>query len=188
MGFFSALCTSSLVANAACSAIADFRKVGPFVDDAVPYSAIGKMEIHIIFDKPDNEDLISIRHLVLQGSSGWVTGRKFVRSCIIEHLGGNALILPSKSGNRISFIDVALHRYLSIKRLVKYEQQSSPGLSCLITASSAMELETFDNWAKLLRVVDRVYKHTCGHTSHSDMRTLLARSGLWNEHVQSYLV
>lgn len=158
-----------------------------FVNDAAPYGCIGEMELHITFVKPDNEDLISILHLAIQGSSGWVACRHIIRSCTIEQIGGNALILRSESGDCISIIDAALHRYLSTKRLVKCEQQSSPGLLCLSAASSAMDLETFDNWTKLRRVADRVQKHTWGHASHSDMQTLLSRSDLCNENVKSYL-
>lgn len=221
LGFTSALCKSLLAGNVAQSAISDFRKVGPLVDDAAPYSAIGEMELHIIekqvlhlpvlepklkifanhdtwqygsedhdsqrklilgsveiFVKTYNDDLISICHLVIHGSSGWVVGPNITRLYTIEHIDSNALILPSESFDRISLIDVAFHSYLSIRCLIKCEQQSSPCLSCLSAASSAVELGTLDNWSKRRHVVGRVHRHTCGHASYSDMRTMLACNGL----------
>lgn len=113
LGFTSTVTSSTLVANSSNSVSAAFRNVGPLVDDAAPYSAIGEMELHImskgliepplIEPKPemfadydtwqygsgehgsarksiigsvellcrtDREKLVSIRHLILAGSSG----------------------------------------------------------------------------------------------------------------------
>lgn len=50
-----------------------------------------------------------------------------------------------------------------------------------------MELGTLDNWSKLRCIVDHMHRHTCGHASYTEVRTLLARNGLWSEQVQSYL-
>ena len=143
---------------------------------------IGSVELFVTTDK---KELISIRHLVIKGSSGWVIGRNVTSPCDIQHINGNALLLPIESGDKISMIDVDFHSYIPFSRFKS--MSVSPSMSCLSAASSAVEKDSLDDWAKLKRVVDRVHKHVCGHAAFSDMRTLLVRNKLWNEHVQKYL-
>lgn len=42
------------------------------------------------------------------------------------------------------------------------KNRKSPSLSCISVAMSAAEAEKLDNWAKLRRLLDRVYQHACG--------------------------
>lgn len=131
--------------------------------------------------------LFTICHLVIQGSFNWVIGCKVTRPCNIIHNNDNALGLPNSNSDKISMIDVRFHIYIEYKRFTKNGGDQSPSLSCLYAASSAVESEILDNWAKVLLIVDRVQKHTYGHESFSDMGTLLSRNGLWDAQGQHYL-
>ena len=66
--------------------------------------------------RSDDGDDISIRHLVLDGSSQWVIGRNVLRHCNIMQLHDYALIIPGHNNNTLRF-PLTLHDhhdYLSI--------------------------------------------------------------------------
>ena len=39
----------------------------------------------------------------------------------------------------------------------------------------------------IIKIVDRVHKHVCGHASFGDFQTLLQRNEIWNQQVALYL-
>lgn len=126
---------------------------------------IGSVHIDV---KADTGNLLSIRHLIIEGSSGLVIGRNITRPCDIKHIGGNARILLKQTGDKIYMVDVKFHIYTPIEKL------KSPKLSPLVAgisaASSCIEKGSLENCAKVKRVVDLVkntslaIKHflTCG--------------------------
>lgn len=66
----------------------------------------------------------------------------------------------------------------------------SPGsaqLVCDNVLNGASISMSFDNWPQIRRIVDKVHKHVCVHSTYSDMRTLLQRNKLWNDQAQNYL-
>lgn len=43
-------------------------------------------------------------------------------------------------------------------------------------------------WKELKLITDRVHRNDCGHSSYTDMKTLMERNGIWTKDVQHYLV
>lgn len=144
---------------------------------------IGSIEI---FVRSQNNAIVSIRHLLIGGSSSWVIGRNITRPYNMLHIGENALQLPRMKGDKIPMIDNKFHSYIAYDRFLS-DRLSSPSLSCLSASPHATEKRVLDSWAETRRIVDKVHRHVCGHATFSDMRTLLIRNGLWNESVQHYL-
>lgn len=46
---------------------------------------------------------------------------------------------------------------------------------------------SYTDWSNRQRIIDRVQNHVCGHSTYSDMRTLLERNKPWDENTQKYL-
>ena len=143
--------------------------------------------------KSDSGSLISIRHVVVDGSSPWVLGRNITRKCDIVHIGGNFIRFPPSSdgvSDTLTMIDFDLHRYVPITN-------TSPSVnspSVVTLAGFRAQIETLKqvpvtnrSWPQLKRIVDRVHNHTCGHASFADVRSLLERNGFWTPAVSHYL-
>lgn len=43
-------------------------------------------------------------------------------------------------------------------------------------------------WKEIKHIIDKIHKHVCGHSSLSDMKTLLKRNDLWNHEAKKYLI
>lgn len=138
----------------------------------------------LIYMCTDNDAPISVRHPVIQGSSGWFLGRRVSHLCHIKRIDENALAL--RNGAEFSLIDFKHHGYVHLSTFLNQDCQS-PSLSCLSAVLSAMEFGKLDNQAKLSRVVHRVHRYTCCHASYSNTHTLLSRNRLWSDHAQQYL-
>ena len=117
--------------------------------------------------KSDSGYLISIRHVVVDGSSPWVLGRNITSKCDIVHIGGNFIRFPPSSdgvSDTLTMIDFDLHSYVPITN-------TSPSVnspSVVTLAGFRAQIETLKqvpvnnrSWSQLKRIVDRVHNHTC---------------------------
>lgn len=130
---------------------------------------------------------IMIRHLVIEGSSQWILGRNVTKKCNIVHIGGNFLELPDQS--RIPITNKDFHSYISGKLFFSKENTWDEGMKYkLFCAAATIQNETSSrSWAELRKIVDKVHKHVCGHSTYSDIKILLQRNNLWNDEVMKYL-
>ena len=76
---------------------------------------LGSVTLHLM---TDSGSLITIRHLVIEGSSQWVLGRNITRTCNILHIGRHALQLPSVSNEFVSLMDHDRHSHVPIGRFL----------------------------------------------------------------------
>lgn len=59
----------------------------------------------------------------------------------------------------------------------------------MFCATSILTCSTIDiPWKEAKRVIDRVHRHVCGHSTFSDMKLLLQRNDLWSEAIEKYLL
>ena len=136
---------------------------------------------------------VQIRHLVIEGSSQWVVGRNVTNYCNILHIDENTLILPpDASGNSkgsITLVDHDMHTYIPhsvfISRADNFTSDNEKTLFC--AAANVNEDVGSKPWKDLKKIVDKVHKHVCGHSNYSDIKLLLERNMLWNDHVDKYL-
>lgn len=86
----------------------------------------------------------------------------------------------------LSIIDEGLHSYVELSRFPRFcnsLQTVALASSCGLLQDSTVERP----WNETRRVINKVHKHTSGHASYSDMRTLLMRNKFWSESAQQYL-
>lgn len=62
----------------------------------------------------DPENQITLRHIVIEGSSQWILGRNIIRACIIQHISAHALVLPTQQSDKISMCDFEHHSHVSV--------------------------------------------------------------------------
>ena len=84
----------------------------------------------------------------------------------------------------IKMIDHQDHSFFAIIPLFFLRLANRPPPLCcpdlwLVLKTPPVHL-TDRRWSELKRIVDRVHKHTCGHASYSDMKSLLRLNKLWN--------
>ena len=127
----------------------------------------------------DNNNVIEIRHLIIQGSSQWVIGRNLTSKTNIVHIDGDYILLPN--GDHLSMIQGkdSLHSFLPSSKFRAGEKLSA--LVCLLANSKPL------TWTDTVKIVDKVHKHVCGHSNFNDIRTLLERNGLWSDGCDKYL-
>lgn len=148
----------------------------------------------LLFAKTDNKNTISIRHIVVDGSSQWIIGRNLTRKCNIEYIGRSSIRLPTiEPTDFIQMYDFDLHSHVNIDRFLNLNYGSrvlspSPAVLAADNVLQASYVNTPSmNWSQIRRIVDRVHKHVCGHATYSDIRTLLDRNKLWTGQTQKYL-
>lgn len=169
-------------------------------------SKIGSVVLYLV---TDSSSLIAVRHIVIEGSSQWILGRNITRRCNIIHLDRHVLQLPCSKSEYISLIDFNRHSHVSLDRFIPQNTLSQVVSSYVsnptepITApdktsniitdvnrfpiSSEHTKHSLSSWDSVKKLVDSVNRHVCGHSTFTDMRTLLLRNGLWNDGVQHYL-
>jgi len=103
------------------------------------------------------------------------------RKANLEHTGRNAITFNVDSEpDSISITD---HDFLRYIRLSTFGITSGDSvLTCLNGNALRNKI-----WSEIKAVVDKVHKHVCGHASYTDFELLLARNGLWNDAVASYV-
>lgn len=167
---------------------------------------IGSVVLNIVTDSMNR---ITIRHLVIEGSSQWILGRNITLLCNIIHLGRHALQMPCGESEYISLIDFDRHSHVPIDRFIPHNSSvdimsecssntGSTGYFASLTLESTSDMETpplsspfrkplLSSWDSVKSLVNRVHRHVYGHATFSDMRTLFIRNRLWTNEVQHYL-
>eukprot|EP00171_Calliarthron_tuberculosum_P017605 IDg17605t1 len=141
--------------------------------------------------KTNEDTIIYICHLIIQGSSQWVIGRNVTKMCNIVHFNGNYIQIPYPDGTTgtISLTDQEYHSFVPYKVFCQdCSHLSSSQRSRLYCATAQFDQQPSARpWAELKKIVDKVHKHVCGHSSYSDIKILLQRNNLWNHEVMKYL-
>lgn len=135
--------------------------------------------------RSDSGDPVSIRHLVIAGSSQWIIGRNVTRNCDILHLGTNVLRLPKNQGS-ITIIDKDFHSYLPYNIFCSVDPVPEHYSSVFFCAAMNVHSARLD-WKAMKKIVDKVHNHVCGHASFSDIKTLLERNNLFTDECAKYL-
>lgn len=138
--------------------------------------------------KTDEGNVMSVRTLVIEGSSQWVIGRNVTKRCNIQHIGGNKLVLRD-SNDRVQLHDVGFHSYFPYERFVPSSIDFSKHVSSQLYCATAHIHEniTHGPWSEIRKVIDKVHRHVCGHSNYHDMKLLLERNMIWNAEVKKYL-
>ena len=141
--------------------------------------------------KSDHGSPISIRHIIVQGSSPWVIGRNITRLCDIIHINGHYIRLPKTSGahDRLSLVDYRHHSYVPMTAVAENDSLSDQLYMFAGFSASSLKQNPADDmpWPKLKHLLDRIHQHVCGHGSLSDIKTLLQRNNLWTNETHQYI-
>ena len=91
----------------------------------------------VLFATTDNGNSISIRHLVVSGSSQWIVGRNLTRRCNIEYIGRNAIRLPTiKPTDYIQMYEFYMHSHVNIDRFVDFDSDKNHDIIPEISVAS----------------------------------------------------
>lgn len=90
----------------------------------------------------DSEHIIGICHLISQRWSIWVIEWYPIRMSNMQHISGNALLLPNDE--TVSDADIKHHSYISIQRIVR-DCDKYLCVTCLGTEPFTVESETLEN-------------------------------------------
>ena len=135
---------------------------------------------------------MKIRHLVMEGSSQWLIDRNVTCSCIINHATGNYLefYVSDSETNNLSMTDFENHSYLPASVFMRTEQNSLKGeplyTSALVSLSCSANYSQF-SWPDTKKIIDKVHRHVCGHSSYNDIKLLMERNELWDDQCSKYL-
>lgn len=139
----------------------------------------------------DNNVIVNIRHLLISGSSQWVVGRNVTSLCNIIHMNDNALEFTTPDGTNdfISLIDQDFHCFIPYERFMSESTVPNLSTSCVFFCATAQVSKSLSDlsWPKRKSIVDKVHQHVCGHSSFTDIKTLLERNNIWNADVHKYL-
>ena len=141
----------------------------------------------LISAKSDQGVPLQIRHLIIEGSSQWVIGRNVTRFCNIHHFDRNCLMFRSPVSDELlsmSLYDVGDHCYLPFSTFES--TQSRHVDKCLVSLSCSVQTSDL-LWSDRKRIIDKVHRHVCGHSSYEDIKLMLSRNELWNKHCAKYL-
>lgn len=141
--------------------------------------------------KSDNDRIVAVRHIIVDGSSPWVIGRNVTRECNIIHISGHFLRLPKLNNqiDRITMIDHDHHSYIPLESVMLPNDGSDNTCKLAGFSARARGINNIDQmeWPVLKRILDKVHVHVCGHASFSDIKTLLQRNNLWNHATEHYV-
>ena len=145
---------------------------------------LGSININLTSDQ---HNLISIRHLIIDGSSQWLIGRNVTKHCNIVHINENKLVLPDQN-DYVTLQDVHYHTHIPYQSFITISKHDNTVTNKLFCATA----EICNNlgrrpWKEIRQVVDKVHKHVCGHSNYTDIKILLQRNSLWSNEVQKYL-
>eukprot|EP00171_Calliarthron_tuberculosum_P022021 IDg22021t1 len=147
---------------------------------------IGSLVLNAISDQGDS---VEVRHLVIDGSSQWVIGRNVTRFCDIIHVGENLIRFSNKSiTGSISLIENDFHSYLPYKIFIaQFNGTRNPNTAMFCATAKFKQSKNTELWSTKKKVIDKVHRHVCGHSSFNDIKILLERNGMWCSSVQKYL-
>jgi len=142
--------------------------------------------------RSDSGNLFKIRHLVIEGASQWVVGRNFTNYCDILHIRKHAVQLPCDDPSLVdyvSYVDHDMHSYIPYKVFGPHATiEARPNENALFCATAQIDASTQSRpWTTTKKIIDKVHKHVCGHSSFTDMKVLLERNDLWDDSAHEYL-
>lgn len=138
---------------------------------------VGSVVLEVL---PDDNNIVQIRHVLIEDSSQWVVGRNATRYYRIMNLNSSTLQVDSRNGKSdcISLVDRDFHFFIPYERSITSASLSSLLASSIFfcaTAQLGNEAGKL-SWKKKKSIVDKIHNHTCGYSSFSDMRLLLQRN------------
>lgn len=99
-------------------------------------------------------------------------------------------ITKNGSNDTMSMHYFQQHSYLPLSSVLQPVKQS-PNASQLARFRAQLNIPSASSSSRPLsevkRIVDRVHNHTCGHSTFSDMKSLLHRNNFWSPAVMKYL-
>lgn len=141
----------------------------------------------------DSGSVVNNRHLIIYGSSKWIVGRNVTKKYNINHIDKNVLQLPNEKSmapfDNIILIDDDLHSYIPYHIFHPdniHNNAHSPRNFCATTVLS--NTPTKLTWSEKKKIVDKVHRHICGHSTFKDIKILLGRNQLWDDDVKKYLI
>lgn len=146
---------------------------------------IGSICLNLLSDEGTN---LQMRHLIIQGSSPWIIERNVTSQVDIIHRNGNYLefsVSHSNTTNTLGLINSDLHSYLprhkfSHNKFVSVQDPHSEAI-CSHTSDAVL------SWNDKKNIINRVHKHTCGHSNYKDIKLLLQRNKIWDENCVGFL-
>ena len=144
----------------------------------------------VLTARSDKGRPIRIRHLVIDGSSQWVIGRNVTRNCNINHIDGEFMEfkVSKDSFDAFTMIEEGDHSFLPAKifheNYIAYDEFETVAMLCRLYSASTL---SSISWNDRKRILDKVHKHTCGHSSFEDIKLLMQRNDLWTEDCNKYL-
>lgn len=136
---------------------------------------------------------VSLRHLVIEGSSQWALRQNATRKRDLSHINEHSLIVSLSPKESTSMVDYNRHSYVPLSRFFPSHQEVT-GNACVQTVMATKGPDPtlpdynvwFTSWKDVRRSVDRVHCHVSGHATFSVIKMLLCRTNLWNNQVQHY--
>ena len=142
----------------------------------------------MISAKLNDGTMINIRHIVIEGSSQWLIGKNATNKCDIIHSSGNYFKLTDHS--KIPLKNGFMHSYVPSYISFKITNTNCLSYQAKLFCATGNILDPINQlpWSELLKIIDKVHKHVCGHANLSDIQTLLQRNNMWSLKVEKYLI
>lgn len=121
----------------------------------------------------DSDNPIRMRHLIVEGSSQWVIGRNVTKSSDILHIDTNVLKLPDS--DTISLVESDMHSFIPYESFCTRRRNGllDTDRSAIFCAAGMLHSSTRSlSWSDTKKIVDKVHRHVCGHSSYSDIKIL----------------
>lgn len=112
-----------------------------------------------------------IRHLALDECSQSLVGRNITSWSNIHQLDGSYIPFPGPTGSRIKVPLLESHFQIYFHTCFFHV------LGHITLVQGATGTETSTTCADVKHLIDPIYSHVCGHSSHKDMQLLLSRKG-----------
>lgn len=137
----------------------------------------------------DQNTVITIPDLVIEWSSPWLIGSNFTSHADIIHTGGNVLRITSNSALpvTVSIVDHKNHIYFPKQTLCPTKILSSHSREITNIMKSLSARSANLKWPEKQKIIDKVHKHVCGHSTYADMKIVLQKNKLWDEQCGRYL-
>lgn len=130
---------------------------------------------------------ININRIVIEGYSQWTIVRRVTSKSDIIYSNENYLQLPNHA--QIPITDVDFHSFLPYSIFLRENQQNCSTFQAkLICATRNISTpENKNPWKHIEKIIDKVYRHVCGHSALGNIEILLKQNNLRNNEVQNYL-
>lgn len=114
-----------------------------------------------------------IWRLLTKGSSNWILGQNNTRTYYTVHAGRKSLNLPNLFlQNVVDRFDLYFHWYEHMSCFVNHGTQEGECTQASSTTIHKSTTEKISSCRATCRLVDKVHKHVCGHSTYGYMKTL----------------